>query len=337
MDALFLIFAFLSIIWCRNNEAVLYGTRGILECFLVGVALISYTETKNEILNVFRYMIVSGLLLIIKIFITTPISDILARNMTGDFNPNTVGIKIAINLLIIFWFIKEKIHISSFYKLISVVFIVMTVLTGSKKAIFVLAIGIVLILFVYANNPLKVLKVLIVVCVGIGIGYWLLMNNNFLYQTVGKRIEGMFNAYKYGSVYGDASTFERMNLIAEAMEAWRDQPWIGYGINTFSYISSLGMYTHNNYVELLFSLGIIGISIYYSFFAWILMKLLKYLRTSGFSAIFFAVIVNIIICDYGMVSYGNEYIQCWLALSSAFIVIHRYQKSGESKSNEYIV
>ena len=43
------------------------------------------------------------------------------------------------------------------------------------------------------------------------------------------------------------------------------RPITGWGMGTFSYVSSSGhYYSHNNYIELLYSMGVLSIPVYYS-------------------------------------------------------------------------
>ena len=59
----------------------------------------------------------------------------------------------------------------------------------------------------------------------------------------------------------DSSDQNRVQMIEKGLEIFADNPWgIGFG-NTKNFINS---YTHNNYVEVLASLGVFGFILYYS-------------------------------------------------------------------------
>jgi O-antigen ligase len=63
--------------------------------------------------------------------------------------------------------------------------------------------------------------------------------------------------------HADGSTTERLLFIQIMMDVFKENPFIGTGVNT-SRVFLHGFYTHNNYVEILGTLGIIGLFIYYS-------------------------------------------------------------------------
>lgn len=71
----------------------------------------------------------------------------------------------------------------------------------------------------------------------------------------------------------------RSDIYASTLQAIMDSPWVGYGINTYKYLS-IGqpqelknnlLFPHQIFLEALFSLGIVGMS----FLLWSLIRLLK--------------------------------------------------------------
>jgi O-antigen ligase len=60
----------------------------------------------------------------------------------------------------------------------------------------------------------------------------------------------------------EQSVFLRALFIEVGLELWRERPLVGYGMDSFRYVSGLGSYAHNNFVELLVGGGIVALGIF---------------------------------------------------------------------------
>jgi|26BtaG_2_1085354.scaffolds.fasta_scaffold03053_6 O-antigen ligase len=70
--------------------------------------------------------------------------------------------------------------------------------------------------------------------------------------------------------FANATDDTRIDIASTAFGAFLSSPIFGNGINTFSYFSEF-VYTHNSYLEILFSQGLFGIILYGSFILYSLM------------------------------------------------------------------
>lgn len=70
--------------------------------------------------------------------------------------------------------------------------------------------------------------------------------------------------------FANATDDTRIDIASTAFGAFLSSPIFGNGINTFSYFSEF-VYTHNSYLEILFSQGLFGIIFYGSFLLYSLM------------------------------------------------------------------
>jgi O-antigen ligase len=62
-------------------------------------------------------------------------------------------------------------------------------------------------------------------------------------------------------------------LIKKGMEYFWKRPITGYGLDNFRIITNYSnLYSHNNFIEILFSSGVIGFCIYYSKYLLLLIK-----------------------------------------------------------------
>jgi len=111
----------------------------------------------------------------------------------------------------------------------------------------------------------------------------------------------------------EASAKIRSIMIREGIELWKTRPLIGFGPDQFSYHSMFGTYSHNNYVELLSTSGIIGTILYYSLYLLLFMRAIK---ISDREQKYYTIIslVFLLFLDFFLISYYVKYL--WLFLST---------------------
>lgn len=74
----------------------------------------------------------------------------------------------------------------------------------------------------------------------------------------------------FNSSGGIASDVMRLRMIDDGVSLWLKRPVIGWGFDQFRYISFYGTYSHNNYIELLCNLGIVGFVLFYSIYFYLI-------------------------------------------------------------------
>lgn len=142
----------------------------------------------------------------------------------------------------------------------------------------------------------------------------LIFNNPVLYDLIGYRFEGMLLALTTGQ--GDGSTMERMNMIQDAAKFWETHPIFGIGLNLFSVKGDYGAYSHNNYLELLSTTGLLGFITYYSYHIKTIYNLGRTLKSNRQDNIFGLLIIgSMLFYDIGAVSYNLPLVQIFLLLS----------------------
>ena len=80
-----------------------------------------------------------------------------------------------------------------------------------------------------------------------------------------------FFDYEYDAALRMAADDTRINLADIALAKFFENPLLGYGIYSFGYFSEFS-YTHNNFLEIIFSLGLFGVSLFYFPFFYIFIK-----------------------------------------------------------------
>lgn len=202
----------------------------------------------------------------------------------------------------VFWYLALVfITISSFF-------------TGTRKVLLAFAV-----MFLLANRNIKIRYKIMVLIAAIA-AYLVLMNVDTFYFLLGHKIDFFrSDAYK---MY-DHSDQIRRDLLIQSWKMFMDRPW-GSGFGCVQ--ATLGVYAHNNYMEVLASLGLIGFILYYGVYVWGLCKSYLYRRDNSCQFCFYT-LVGIMILEIGQIT-------CYYPMIYVFVplieyIIHYKGKKGK--------
>lgn len=266
-----------------------------------------YILTKACIIS----LIAASVYMYIKGDLTLSFNSINFGNRIGDSltgNVNTTAVNFGLLSFVVFYsLIKDKKN--RFVKII-VCFIsaIVMLFTGSKKAIIVMIFS----LLLWQKISKKSYKYLIVP-LALGVGVYMIFTIPALYNTIGYRLLDAFATFGFGeAVSSYQSTQIRSSFITLGFKSFLKVPIFGGGVNYFQYINNVYSYSHNNYIELLNTFGILGFALYYV----PVIKLLKlniinsnYEKTTsneGLSTFFVYFIILQLVLDIGMVSFAGS-------------------------------
>lgn len=258
----------------------------------------------NKLRNLFFISCIcaSAIILVITYVAT---GSFVMRDVEGAINGNLQAVN---NAIIIGWMYctrERKIRGISII-LMSFLFL-FCVLAGTRKAIIVLAI--IVMLYTMIKKPASILKNGLKLAVITGILLFLLLKVDFIYDIIGNRFEGILG-FVNDTDDVDASTKTRGLFIELGFTYFLLKPFEGYGIDCFREIpGAYETYSHNNYIELLFGIGIWGTISYYLMYLVSLLKGLKrYLssKRNNYVVLGIALVLACLFADYGMVSYFDR-------------------------------
>ncbi len=196
------------------------------------------------------------------------------------------------------------------------------VLAGSRKNLLI-PFFMLYILFIQKKDKKGRSHLIITTIIGVFVmllGYYLLMNVPFLYDNIGYRFETVIEYETGNAVSADTSAMVREAMREKAMVLWTDHPIFGYGLNMFTAVSGFGMYTHNNFLELMCNHGIVGMILYYSFYGYLLYKLFKNKsQHKMFKYFSIAMVISELIYEYGAITYNGVPNHLILMLISVFV------------------
>jgi len=263
---LFTVFSFINIITKHAvSESVAFAMTKtmffnclFMWCFLLYV---NYISNVFIILNVIKNVLFFCSI----ISVTFGINSLIAGNRLKflGLNPNDLAILCAFTCIVSFYKLFNSKNANVRIKQIVIIFLffLTIILSGSRTGIIIILCGIyVLICF---SNPKKIfIYTLFVILFTIG-SYYILTSIKFLNEIVGHRLNPVLLYFK-GLEVGDSSIISRTNYIILAWKESQGSLFWGHGLDCFRLLpQSYGTYSHNNYLEILYSLGFVGLIVYY--------------------------------------------------------------------------
>ena len=318
----FSFYGYASSLWIsdRNTTSVLV-TLSVIQVGLIAVCIMLYVHNHPErFIKLINIFILSACIISIRFFIDVPIS---AWGKEARFSEDTLfggnipAMIMSFSVVYLFYYVFIK-HLNDKRKiaifLISL-FTLITLLMGTKKGLLIITIGVVFLWITHTKNPVKLLTrtvISIAICV---IVYSAIMRIPVLYGSIGYRIDGMIKGFQSGQ--GDASTNARIKFISDALRVFNENKLLGVGQDGYRYENIYEpVYSHNNYVEILANLGILGFITYYSIFVVTLVKAFKKWRNNLLPI---TTIIIMLIIDVSMVSYSCEMSYVLFALCLSFV------------------
>ncbi len=242
-------------------------------------------------------------------------------------NVNLLAQKCTFSVVIAFYYgITSR---SSFkkimYLLISAVIFSVCLFSGSRKSLFVV-VGTIIFMFLsngdskrIAAGVKKIFMILLVMTTII-----LVIMYVPAFKTIGMRMEALFDSFFFGGNMS-VSEIRRMNYITKGLSQFLKKPFLGNGMCYSYYI--FNAYTHNNFVEVLLSFGIVGFILhYYPYFASIRNGVLSKDR-KGINILLLSIIVAILISDIGVVTYYDRNIAMLMAIISKYYTDKTLEKA----------
>lgn len=265
---------------------------------------ILWTDKPDKVLRIFE----------LSIFITALITLVasagsIATGRLGkgtEINANRLALLAVYGINMCMYFMKQKGGTKLLWlKIIFYVFIVL--LSGSRKGLILIVLSVLLVNLIQGGGR-AIIKNIITVAIVVFFLYLLVMKIPVLYNIIGVRVEELISLLTDDST-GDQSLIDRQLLIEAGWKLIGKHPWIGYGLDSFKVVSDIegsgnyNLYSHNNYIELLFGGGIIGTALYYLPLLGVLKGLIKNLKNHPCITYILTIFIAKHAIEYAYVSY----------------------------------
>lgn len=341
---LFSFVSFLSLAWALSTTLVMTVLKSTVVYILLFSLLAASIKSRRDIdvllSLILAASVVNALYLLIKNpdLITSASDEIGGRLGTDEnWNANLVGMMCAFGTVIVLYFMlkqKKKKPLPSILFLVLFVFLAFaSFVTGSRKAFLAVIVGLFIYLLLrFKHRRFRILIFLAGITV---ITFLLIYNVPVLYNIIGWRVEGLI-ASLTGKGEVDHSTIVRQQLTDIAVEAWKDRPLLGWGTDCVRIFSEaeLGksLYAHNNYLELLADLGILGFTCFYWGYAYCIFKTWQH-RADDTAKLMLALIVLMLVLAIGCVHYNDFLFGVQTMLFFSYIKIAKESSSNVTTQN----
>lgn len=311
----FTAFAAISCLWSMfiNTHMASYFLRMVV--IIASITSVSiYVDKAEDLERLIKLFILSITVIVVMELSVTPLEEwsagVMGSNFSGE-NQNSVAFLVFCAELMAFYEFYSK--GKKRYIFLVILFVAFIVMSGSRKALFASVAGPLLFVF-FSTYKRNYLFRIIVIAALAALVIFIVMNDENAYNTIGKRVESMLDFwFEDRSHKVDNSLYMRSYYIQLAQEMFGESPIIGKGMGNFAKIIDAiydlnGVYSHNNYWQILSELGIVGFFIYYSMYAYIIIKLIKnsFVYKSRLSLLFLTFMLLLVVLETGFVTYNSK-------------------------------
>ena len=297
-----------------------YTFVNVLQVFLIGFVTYGYLDDESKVDILLKAFVLGGLLLLLRLLLATPADVWLSGDRVGPaigYNANDVGNKAAISAIIALCLARQsKKGRKTAYFLAFGILTVLVLFSGSRKALLAVVAAIILLNTIGLKDKRKVILVVAVMGVLLALGYYFIMTNDVLYETIGRRVETMFDVLFHGG--SEAKSIDlRERYMSVAWRLIKQHPVFGIGLGAYRYVSGMGVYSHCDYTEVACSYGLIGALVYFLPQLVLIVRLAMRKRRTDKDNLFLILLVVLLITYITMVMYTSAYVQILIAMAMA--------------------
>lgn len=316
--------------WVNIWDGVKFGLISIFYA-LISVCIVGVDKTKNiEYFSKIMFLVALLWVVVNSIFLISFLTGLIEYE-NNDFSGVYVNRnQFAITTFFLSVFVFYLILINGFrikYWVVFFLLVFFILITKSMKGV----ISLLFLFCVFSLNNLSVKKIFLFVFFLLGV-VLLLSTTNPISERFFMFIDGVNDV---DSLSISSSGYLRMWLLTEGINLSLQHPLFGVGINQSIYYlipewyelwfkqgkldELMGMYSHNNFIEMALNGGFISLILYYMPFLYVYLNLKKYRFTPIESRFFFTLLLVRLIYDWGAVSYYdfvNIFWMCFLIFYS---------------------
>ena len=231
--------------------------------------------------------------------------------LSGDVgNANYIGMLMAMSIITTVYFILfEEFKV---YYIFSVVNIYFLAISQSRTALIGTVVGVFILLILKCLEQRHFLNIILnaTLYFGVFILAVYFLSKASMFEEMNDRIHNLIVAFTgQGTMLnGERSVSIRETMIEAGIEQFKSNPILGIGIGNGFNISLIAVgrntYLHNNFIEILVDVGIVGFALYYSFYFSLIKNIARnYRYRTKMCYLVVALMASQLLMDYGSVSY----------------------------------
>ena len=310
---LFMIIIILSYFISIDPNNTLITIKTITLNIIMILVLYQYLDNLDKIRSVLKFLVFSGFIVTLNMLTELKKVEYYTRIGSELGNVNRIGVLLIISLAISLYIgTSEK---KLIYICMSLVIFIGVLLTGSKTAF--LGVLLTIILFIINSNMdiKRKISLSILAIIGIIFIIFLIMNNEIFYSILGRRIE---KSLGINGMTVDDSTIIRYQMLVDGINFFEKNPILGNGLDSYRILSQYATYSHNNFIELLVGIGIVGFISYYKMFY----LAYSFRNKTQYSNLFNTLIIVFFVLSISSVQYLQKYMYLIILLGMSNQTIH---------------
>lgn len=314
---LFLFICFFSIMWASMKEIALTRCITLTMIFALTVSIYDYIHKEGIIDTYISIICMSTFAYIIYVVLYGGLNDYIYNLTVGTrlgnsvYNANAIGMMSSTVAILSLW--NATLNKKPFFYLSFILCSINTMASGSRTAFIGFIIGLLLLFVFYETNGKYHILKKVFIGLSILLVIIIIFQNSLFSEILGSRYATILD-FANGTYSYDGSMTDRTIMVRAGLEQFYKTPLLGLGIGNsrivvnrqfgFKYYNS---YLHNNYIELLVSLGITGFIVYYCMYLRPILKIISYYnKRDKYDVIALAIMSMHLIFDFGTVSYYSK-------------------------------
>ncbi len=336
--ALFTAYSASSGLWSSyiNADMASYFLRMVVIIAMITSVSI-YVDKPEDLERIIKLYIFSMFAIVMIEFATVPVDEWAEGSMGSHFSgSNSNGVAFLVFCAELMAFYEFYSRGKKSYILFVVVFLFFVILSSSRKAMFASVAGPILFVLLSTYKKNYFFNIVAVLTVSALVVFFIMTDEN-AYNAIGRRFASMFTFWFENRDHQvDNSLYMRSYYIELAKRMFAESPLFGKGMGNFAKIIDNvymldGVYSHNNFWQILSELGLIGFLIYYSMYFVIIIRLAKgaFINKSRMNMLFLTFMVLLMVLETGLVTYNSKMPHVVIAIAYAATYV------GEMDGRQY--
>lgn len=172
---------------------------------------------------------------------------------------NTFGMMNATTCIVAFYYLFYRKRFKLFHIVILVLAFLFAMSSGSRKALLMMCIGI--LFLVYKRYGIRQIYKLVAIVTVLIITFIVIIQLP-MFEFISERVEQTVEVV-LGTGKGDNSSKLRINMIKDGWDIFKKRILTGYGADNYRLLTRYRTYSHNNFIEILVDFGLVGFILYY--------------------------------------------------------------------------
>lgn len=300
-----LLLSFFSISWSVNVAFAVKRVVSVLQLVVLGIVVHVLIDTYRKENFFVNSVIISGYFMYFYLFATMGFQEVMwlindDMRLGDEVNQeNTFGYYSAI----VFAFALYKVTYQKkwWYTLFLPLPVIMGLFSGSKKSLLLLLVS--SFVLIALKKKSQIVRRTVYAVIIIFASAFVLYKLGFLDMVLGRTQDALMGV--------DVSTQERQLFIEFGLKKFKERPLIGYGIEQFNVLFEESYYTmhpsHNNYVQILVSFGIVGFLLWYGAYVYFFVVGVKNFYKNDMAPMLFLLTIITAVNDFTTTTLINKF------------------------------